>query len=107
MGRRMLGGSPAPKISGVVGYTQNYAIYVHENLEARHPNGGQAKYLVQPAREKKNEIAAIVRTALMQQKTLKQALTLGCLYLQRESMQLVPIDTGALRASAFTAIEEG
>jgi hypothetical protein len=25
--------------------TPYYAIYVHENLEAKHPNGGQAKFL--------------------------------------------------------------
>jgi len=29
----------------------NYALYVHEDLQARHPRGGQAKYLEQPALE--------------------------------------------------------
>lgn len=28
-----------------VRYDADYAIYVHENLEAQHPNGGQAKFL--------------------------------------------------------------
>jgi hypothetical protein len=28
-----------------VRYNEDYALYVHEDLEARHPNGGQAKFL--------------------------------------------------------------
>lgn len=37
--------------SVVVGYKSNYAIYVHENLTARHAPGKEAKYLEKPARE--------------------------------------------------------
>ena len=36
--------------SVVVGFEEEYAIYVHENLEAYHDNG-QAKFLEQPLRE--------------------------------------------------------
>ena len=43
-----------------VGYTAEYAVYVHENLDARHEPGKQAKYLEQPAREKRAEILKIV-----------------------------------------------
>jgi len=46
----------------VVGYTANYAVYVHENLQARHKPPTQAKYLEQPAREKKDKIFRIIRT---------------------------------------------
>lgn len=42
-----------------VGYTANYAVYVHENLNARHENG-QAKFLEHPAREKKHLLADII-----------------------------------------------
>ena len=38
----------------------DYAVYVHEDLEAKHKVGKQAKFLEQPARQKKNEIFKIV-----------------------------------------------
>src|SRR5207247_1020288 len=88
-----------------VGYSTGYAIYVHEDLEATHKPGKQAKYLEAPAREMKDELAGIVRQALRQGKTLAQSLLLAGLRLQRESMLLVPVDTGALRASAYTRLE--
>jgi hypothetical protein len=44
-----------------VGYTQDYAIYVHEDLEARHKPGKIAKYLERPARETKEAMAKIIR----------------------------------------------
>ena len=51
----------SPDMSVEVGYTQSYAIYVHENLNSNHPNGGQAKYLEQPAREIYPQLLSIVR----------------------------------------------
>lgn len=45
----------------VVGYVADYATYVHENLQAKHQSGKQAKFLEQPAREKKDEIIRIIR----------------------------------------------
>lgn len=44
----------------IVFYTAEYAIYVHEDLEARHKPGTQAKFLEQPLREKRMRLAAIV-----------------------------------------------
>jgi hypothetical protein len=38
----------------------NYAIFVHEDLEARHKPGKTAKYLEKPAREKRREILNII-----------------------------------------------
>lgn len=93
-------------VSVIVGFTQSYAMYVHENLEAFHKNG-QAKYLEQPARQYAPELGVIVRTALKAGKTLAQSLLLAGLRLQRESMKLTPVDTGALKASAFTRLEQG
>ena len=45
----------------VVGYVADYAVYVHEDLQAKHKPGKQAKYLEQPAREKKGEIIKIIK----------------------------------------------
>jgi CRISPR/Cas system-associated exonuclease Cas4 (RecB family) len=91
--------------SVTVGYTQNYALYVHENLMSKHPVG-QAKYLEQPFREMKKEIHGIVAEMLRKRKTMAQALVVAGLRLQRESQLLVPVDTGALKGSAFTRLEE-
>ena len=44
----------------VVGYVADYAVYVHEDLQARHKPGKQAKYLERPAREKKGEMIRII-----------------------------------------------
>lgn len=88
----------------VVGFTAQYAVYVHENLEAFHPVG-QAKFLEQPARQYAREIGRMVREAVRRGATFAQALLLGGLRLQREAQLLTPVDTGNLRASAFTRIE--
>lgn len=118
------------KASAITGYTAKYALWVHENMEI-HPPGmilagqprprtkagtRQGKYwdpqgrvgpnfLLGPAREMQSELAAIVREALRQGKTMSQALLLACLRLQRESQRRVPVNTGNLKASAFTRLE--
>lgn len=72
------------------------------------PQGkAQPKFLETPLREKRDLLARIVVTALGQGKTMAQALLLAGLRLQRESMMLVPVDTGNLKASAFTRLEHG
>lgn len=106
--------------SVAVGYTAAYALYVHENLDPKtmglsipRPSGlgvywgpsGQPKFLEGPFRENRVKYATIVRNALQQGRTLAQALTLAGLELQRDSMRLVPVEYGNLRASAFTRLE--
>lgn len=44
----------------IVGYTINYAIFVHENVDAKHKPGKVAKFLEKPARERRAEILQIV-----------------------------------------------
>ena len=44
----------------VVSFGTEYAVYVHENLEARHAPGKQAKFLETPLREKGDRMAEIV-----------------------------------------------
>jgi hypothetical protein len=48
------------KLIGVIFYTASYALFVHENLRARHKEGKQAKYLEQPLRQSVWEIAKIL-----------------------------------------------
>lgn len=50
--------STGSKISGQVGCTAEYAVYVHENLEARHTIG-QAKFLENAFDAKEEEIGLI------------------------------------------------
>lgn len=90
----------------LVGYTAQYAIYVHENVEAKH-EVGQAKFLEQPARELRPVLMKIVIEAVKAGRTILQGLLLAGLRLQRESQKLCPVDTGNLKNSAFTRIEGG
>lgn len=45
----------------VVSFSTEYAVYVHEDLQAKHKTGKQAKYLEEPARTKRGEIIRIIR----------------------------------------------
>lgn len=98
--KEFLGAKKDPTVK--VGYTAQYAIYVHENLEANHPNGGQAKFLEQPARELKPVLKTIIQNSMKRGSTMEQGMLLAGLHLQGESQKLVPVDTGNLKASAFT-----
>ena len=93
--------------SAVTGYTASYGIYVHENLEAKHKPGKQAKFLEAPARRLSSDgtFTRVIKDAVLAGQTVAQGILKAALYLQRESMKLVPVDTGALRASAFTKLE--
>lgn len=90
--------------SVAVSFHTDYAVFVHEDLEAFHPVG-QAKFLEEPARTNQAKYAAIVEKALQQGKTVSQALLLAGLSLQRDAQILTPVDTGNLRASATTTLE--
>jgi hypothetical protein len=45
----------------IVGYGQDYAVHVHENLEAAHKEGKQAKFLEQPLNEMRSDLSKTVR----------------------------------------------
>lgn len=102
---RFVSGNEVAGCSVIVGYTANYGLFVHENLEAKHKEGKQAKFLEQPARELRPVLAGLVRTAVLNGAPLQQGLYIAGLRLQRESQKLVPIDTGNLKGSAFTRKE--
>lgn len=108
--------------SAVTGYTQSYALAVHESVgmvlkgQPRpsprkgfywDPQGqAYAKYLERPARENSTLIGDIARKAVMAGFSFEQGLVMGALFLQRISQLHVPVEMGALKASAFTATEK-
>ena len=87
-----------------VGFTQNYAIWVHEK-DANYVSG-EYKYLEKPARSMQNELGNIIKVAASKGAGLDRALVLAGMRLQAAAQKLCPVDTGALRASAFTAKED-
>ena len=138
-------------VSAVVGFTAQYALWVHEapgTLAGQSRNTGwvtlfdgggqpyafnlgealgaevnykisrkgyfwdpqgqaQPQFLVGPARELANELRAMIFKAVKKGAGLAKALLLAGLRLQREAQLRTPVDTGNLKASAFTRIEKG
>lgn len=105
---------PSGQNSVIVGYTAKYALQVHENLEPAEDAtrkargaGKQGKYLEQPARELSNDgtIQKVVRDALKEGLTLEDGLLFAGMRILEASRELVPIQTGNLRASGFVRKE--
>ncbi len=107
-------------VTVAVGYEAAYAINVHENVEMKwrglpRKSGigeywgphGQAKFLEHPARANADHYRQIVNDVLNRGGTMEQALMTAGLQLQRDSQQLVPVEYGNLKASAFTEVEKG
>lgn len=90
--------------SVIVGFQSAYAIYVHEDMNARHITG-QAKFLEQPARALSKDLGSMIAEKTRSGMTLVNALLMAGLRLQREAQKLTPVDTGNLRNSAFTKQE--
>lgn len=111
----------------IVGYTAEYALRVHEmrmvnpgkkrrpQYPGHKPKGkywdpqgrAQPKFLEEPLREmeSRGEIRNIVADAYKKTRSLIKGLKLAGLRVQRESQKRVPVDTGDLKASAFTREE--
>ena len=51
-------------IEVIVSYGTDYAVFVHEDLNARHKKGKKAKFLEGPAREKRRELQQIIQDAV-------------------------------------------
>lgn len=101
--KKLLDGKTGGNPSVTVGFTQQYALYVHENLEAHH-DVGQAKFLEQPAREMARDLAGIVADVVNNGGSLEAGLLQAGLELQSAAQELTPVDTSALKASAFTCL---
>lgn len=89
--------------SVTVGFTQGYALPVHEITTWKH-KVGQAKYLTIPFNALREEIKSLIVRAIKNGATAEQALLIAGLRVQREAQLLTPVDTGALKASAFTSL---
>jgi cell division protein ZapA (FtsZ GTPase activity inhibitor) len=93
----------ADNIIVVVGYSQSYALEVHERTDVKR-RVGQPKFLETAARSLESTIREMLRRA--GQEKLAETLLRGGLLIQRESQKITPVDTSALRASAFTTTED-
>lgn len=87
-----------------VGYKAEYALMVHEDLEAFHKTGTQAKFLEQPARAFSQEIAAAIRKVVSDGGTIDKALLAGGELLLEYSQKIVPVDKGELKASGYVEV---
>lgn len=52
----------------IVSFGTNYAIFVHEDLNAKHKPGKQAKFLEQPFREKHDRMMEIINEEIEKEK---------------------------------------
>lgn len=105
------------------GYTASYAVYVHEapmTLKGQKrpkprkglywdPQGRATnKFLEKAARENITQVNSIINTVMSKTSNknmsgrMINAMILGALLIQRRGQKLVPVDTGNLKASAFT-----
>jgi len=91
------------ELTVVVGYSMEYALEVHERTDVKR-RVGQPKFLETAARTLEPDIRKLLRET-KPDKLADNMLRAGLL-IQRESQKLTPVDTSALRASAFTTIEE-
>lgn len=104
-------------VTVAVGFAASYALFVHEKVGMKlagqprssgrgfywDPQGqAQAKFLEEPARTLQPEFRRILKMNMARGVTLSQALLIIGLRLQREAQLKVPVDTGMLKASAFT-----
>jgi hypothetical protein len=88
-----------------VTYTAPYAVYVHEDLTAKHPNGGQAKFLEQPMREHASKMSQMIKNLIQKEgQSLRTALLIVGHWLLQESKKLVPVDSGKLKDSGKVSI---
>lgn len=100
----------ASNTSVVTGYRGvKYAIYVHENLNARHTSPTKAKYLEDPARILANsgELNRTIVNAVRAGSSLLKAVVFAAQKIQAMSQLQVPVDIGNLQGSAFTEVEKG
>ena len=90
-----------------VGYGMNYALAVHENKKAKRKEGQKDKFLEDPTRRLAGTMARNIVSGMKRKGAKLRLLLLKAgMLLQRESQLEVPVDLGALKASAFTALDE-
>jgi len=97
--------STPKRCSVLVGYSMYYAVYVHENMAAHHDNG-QAQFLRQPAYEIAHNMRGTINTIYRVSGSLPTALLVAGRMLLAASQPLVPVRTGALKASGYVKMEK-
>lgn len=88
-----------------VGFSAQYAIYVHENLKARH-KVGKAKFLEEPARLMASELGQIAAAAVRAGASFAEACLRAGRRLLEASQAITPVDTGFLRQSGFVRVDQ-
>ena len=108
------------RISVVVGYRSNYALWVHEAVgmklkgEARpsgigtywSPSGATAKFLEIPSRTLTREILRIVVNVTKFGQPLFVGLWHAGKYLLSRSLEIVPVETGELKSSGYSIYDK-
>jgi hypothetical protein len=89
-----------------VGYRAPYAVFVHEDLHAKHMNG-HAKFLTLPAQQALPLMQAEAQSAIEEGASRREALLEAGDLLLQASQKLVPVDTGYLLSSGYVAIRRG
>jgi len=97
-----LGPNPSP--TAIAGYTQTYALKVHEDLAMNHSTG-QAKFLEEPSRSRSKELVYAIIRDFQVTNNLPLALLSAAYKLRAISKPYVPIDTSALVNSAYIATD--
>lgn len=109
--KKMKDGATDSQRAARVYYTAPHAVPVHEDFPiARRPTQfktGGAKFLEKPARERRNEIAAVIFDTLRRGFSMGEAVLRGARFLREISQnEYCPVDTGALRDSAGERLED-
>ena len=86
----------------VVGYAADHATYVHE-INANYNNGKQWKYLETPYRELRGQFAKNIVQSYKRTRSIRSGLSKSAKQLYQASQDIVPVDTGELKASGFIA----
>jgi hypothetical protein len=92
------------RVSYRIGFNAPYALYVHENKQARHPKG-QAKFLESAIRFYVPRVNGMIADSLRLGRTLKQALDSAAKAILEEAKRRCPVDTGYLRLSGYYIVE--
>lgn len=88
-----------------VGYAQPYAMIVHESEEMEHKHGGQSAFLLSVRKEFERLLSETVKRVFVRTKDISQALLVAGNQLKRLAQGRTPVDTGALRMSAWVGLE--
>lgn len=100
----VVGYAVSPKAEA--GDSTRYAIYVHEMTELWHKPPTKSRFLADPFRKIQREIPSIIqREMIAKRRSFSDALLAVGKKIKKESLAEAPIDTGALRRSAFVEKE--